>query len=208
MTEPRVHEVIQAAMGWYDSHLHRFRTGNDYRSLIFVTAFDLEEGAGGMPEGGVRLDQLLAEKGDRLWYEYDFGDSWDHRLVVEEVLGGPPPTPRCTGGRMACPPEDCGQRRPGGRGRRATRGHRRAAELTEEIEHRGSRLLRDVLGRPNSHRPTEVTEAEDARLTETYLIFLDVTGDGVILTGAVRSSSSSPTAAAPLADGSRRRTGT
>ena len=47
-------------------------------------------------------------KGDELWYEYDFGDGWDHKLVVEEVLEEPPSTARCTVGRMACPPEDCG----------------------------------------------------------------------------------------------------
>ncbi|MDO9498379.1 MAG: plasmid pRiA4b ORF-3 family protein, partial [Nocardioides sp.] len=58
------------------------------------------------------------------------------------------------------------------------------AELVEELDHRGIRLLREVLGRPLSHGPTEVTEAEAARLTETYRTFLDVVGDGVTLTAA------------------------
>ena len=40
--------------------------------------------------------------------EYDFGDDWDHVLAVEAVLDEPPAEVRCTGGRMACPPEDCG----------------------------------------------------------------------------------------------------
>src|SRR3954447_11113761 len=108
LTLPRVHDVIQAAMGWTDSHLLRFRTGQDHRSPYFVTHFDLEEGEDGTLEDDVRLDQLVAEKGDELWYEYDFGDGWDHKLVVEAVLDEPPPVARCTGGRMACPPEDCG----------------------------------------------------------------------------------------------------
>src|SRR3954468_21294272 len=105
---PRLHDVIQAAMGWGDSHLHRFRTGHDPRSPYFLTQFDLEEGEDGTLEDDVRLDQLVAEKGDELRYEYDFGDGWDHRLLVEEVLEEAPPTARCTAGRMACPPEDCG----------------------------------------------------------------------------------------------------
>lgn len=105
---PRLHDVIQAAMGWHDYHLHRFRTGRDHRSPYFVTAFDLEEGEEGLLEDDVRLDQLLVDKGDELWYEYDFGDGWDHRLVVEKVLDAPPELVRCTAGRMACPPEDCG----------------------------------------------------------------------------------------------------
>jgi hypothetical protein len=108
LTLPRLHDVIQSAMGWYNSHLHRFRIGRDHRSPHFVTDFDLEEGEDGVLEDDVRLDQLLAEKGDELWYEYDFGDGWDHKLTVQKVLEGPPSTARCTGGRMACPPEDCG----------------------------------------------------------------------------------------------------
>ena len=58
------------------------------------------------------------------------------------------------------------------------------AELAEQLDHRGIRLLREVLGRPLSHGPTDVTEAEAARVTETYRTFLDVLGDGVTLTAA------------------------
>jgi hypothetical protein len=230
---PRLHDVIQAAMGWTNSHLHRFRTGSDHRSPYFVTQFDLEEGDEGTLEDDVRLDQVVAEEGDELWYEYDFGDGWDHKLVVEEVLEEPPPTARCTGGRMACPPEDCGGI--GGYDEIATwirsgyddallpgnfedAAHGRdwlpidwhpdhfdvdeanaalavavaepvavtgeLADLFEQLERRGIRLLREVLGRPFSHGPTEVTDTEAARLTETYRTFLDVIGGGVALTAA------------------------
>jgi hypothetical protein len=108
LTLSQLHDVIQAAMGWFNSHLHRFRTGSDHRSPYFVTPFDLEEGEQGVLEDEVRLDQLVHTAGDQLWYEYDFGDGWDHVLKLEEVLDEPSDTVRCTGGRMACPPEDCG----------------------------------------------------------------------------------------------------
>lgn len=108
LTLYRLHLVIQDAMGWTDSHLHRFRTGSDHRAPGFVTRFDLEEGEEGVLEDGVRLDQVLARTGDRLWYEYDFGDGWEHVLAVEEVMDGPPERARCLDGRRACPPEDCG----------------------------------------------------------------------------------------------------
>jgi hypothetical protein len=233
LTLPRVHDVIQAAMGWTNSHLHRFRTGHDHRSPYFVTHFDIEEGEDGTLEDDVRLDQLVAEKGDELWYEYDFGDGWDHKLVVEEVLEESPPTVRCTGGRMACPPEDCGgiggyeemaawvrsgfdeAQLPQGF-EDAEHGHGwlpvdwhpdhfdveetnaalasataqpvavtgEVAELADQLERRGIRLLREVLGRPFSHGPTEVTEAEAARVTETYRTFLHIIGNGVTLTAA------------------------
>jgi len=105
---PRLHEVIQAAMGWTDSHLHRFRTSNDRNAPEFLTQFDLDEGGEGVLEDDVRLDQVIADEGDRLWYDYDFGDDWDHLLEVEAVLDDPPSSVRCVDGRQACPPEDCG----------------------------------------------------------------------------------------------------
>jgi hypothetical protein len=230
---PRLHDVIQAAMGWYNSHLHRFRTGVDRHSPYFVTHFDVEEGDDGTLEDDVRLDQLVAQKGDELWYEYDFGDGWDHRLTVEKVLEAPPSTTHCTDGRMACPPEDCGGlggyeelaawvrsgyddallpgNFDGGAHARdwlpldwqpdhfdveetnaalaiavaepaAVTGE--LAELAEQLDHRGIPLLREVLGRPFSHGPTDVTETEAARVTETYRTFLDAIGDGVALTAA------------------------
>jgi hypothetical protein len=233
LTLPRLHDVVQAAMGWTNSHLHRFRTGRDHRSPYFVTTFDVEEGEEGLLEDDVRLDQLLAAEGDELWYDYDFGDGWDHRIVVEEVLEDRPSAPRCTGGRRACPPEDCGGL--GGYGQLAAwvrSGYGDAqlpdvfdhaadardwlpldwhpdhfdveetsaalmvavaepvavtaelAELAERLDHRGIRMLREVLGRPLSHEPTDVTEAEAVRVTETYRTFLDVVGDGVTLTAA------------------------
>lgn len=105
---PRLHDVIQAAMGWTDSHLHRFRTGNGRNDPEFLTQFDLDEGDEGMLEDDVRLDQVIAAAGDRLWYDYDFGDGWEHVLRVEKILDAPPPTSVCIGGKLACPPEDCG----------------------------------------------------------------------------------------------------
>ena len=105
---PRLHEVIQAAMGWTDSHLHRFRTSNERNAPEFLTQFDLDEGDEGMLEDDVRLDQVVADEGDRLWYDYDFGDGWQHVLRVEKVLDSPPSAPVCVRGRLACPPEDCG----------------------------------------------------------------------------------------------------
>ena len=234
LTLPRVHDAIQAAMGWTDSHLHRFRTGRDHRSPHFVTAVDLDEGEEGVLEDDVRLDQLVSAAGDTVWYEYDFGDGWEHVLQVEEVLDERPATVRCLGGRMACPPEDCGGI--GGYEQLATwvRGgyadaqlpeafggdaaHAREwlplewhpdhftvdeanaalsvalaepvavtgelAELLEQLERRGIRSMREVLGRPLSHRPTDVTDDEAARLTEAYQILLDVVGAGVALTPA------------------------
>lgn len=104
----QLHEVMQAAMGWVNSHLHCFRTGNDADSVEFITEFGRSEGDEGPLENDVRLDQVVSAAEDRLWYDYDFGDGWTHELQVEEVLASPPSIPRCITGEQACPPEDCG----------------------------------------------------------------------------------------------------
>lgn len=98
----RVHAVIQAAMGWQDCHLHAFRVG------------DVSYGPPG-PDGEVgylnehkfRLGGLTA---DRIFYEYDFGDGWEHELVIEERITAAEGAayPVCVAGEGACPPEDCG----------------------------------------------------------------------------------------------------
>ena len=108
LTLDEVHSVIQSAMGWSDYHLHRFRAGVEYNAPYFITEFDLDEGEEGILEDEVRLDQVIAEVGDRLWYEYDFGDSWEHVLKVEKVLEQPPSAVQLLTGKRACPPEDVG----------------------------------------------------------------------------------------------------
>ena len=108
-TLDRLHDVLQTAMGWTDSHLHRFFSSTGPGATYFVTHADLDEGEEGTPENQVRLDQLLRDAGDAVLYEYDFGDGWDHELRLEEI-GAPEPDRRfrCTDGAGACPPEDVG----------------------------------------------------------------------------------------------------
>ncbi len=105
------HGVLQSVFGWTNSHLHRFSLGDsawDDRAERFLCPSDVEDGEDdGTPACDVRLDEVLAQPGDRLLYTYDYGDEWNHRLVVEAV-GEPMTTVQCTGGRGAAPPEDSG----------------------------------------------------------------------------------------------------
>ena len=107
-----VHRLFQAAMGWSDSHLHRFQpdVGQGYNQPYFVTEFDEDEGDEGTREDGVRLDQVLREPGDRLTYLYDFGDGWEHVVALESLthLTTGNHEPVCLGGANSCPPEDVG----------------------------------------------------------------------------------------------------
>jgi len=111
-----VHEVVQAAFGWTDSHLHRFAVGGasvwDREAELFLCPFDVAEGEPeeGTPEGEVRLDEVLVEPGDRLAYLYDYGDNWEHLIRLEAVLERGEGVARavCTGGRRVGPVEDSG----------------------------------------------------------------------------------------------------
>ena len=99
----RLHEVIQTAIGWTDTHLHVFSTpSGDYGIPDPELGYRNERNA--------RLAQFLQQPGDRIHYSYDFGDGWEHDIVLEKRLDPDSgvQTPACLAGKGACPPEDCG----------------------------------------------------------------------------------------------------
>jgi hypothetical protein len=97
-----LHEALQVAFGWQNSHLHDFRVDG----IRFGMA-DVEDEIFCVDERAAPLG-AVARAGTTLVYQYDFGDSWEHDVVVERVHSGGDDTVRCTGGERACPPEDCG----------------------------------------------------------------------------------------------------
>jgi len=99
----RLHEVIQIAFDWYDCHLHVFETPYGQ----FGTA---DSELGHRAEAPVTLEQVAPGVRSKIRYTYDFGDDWEHDILVEKLLDRDKSAnyPRCTGGRRAAPPEDCG----------------------------------------------------------------------------------------------------
>lgn len=100
----KLHDVLQAAMGWEDSHLHCFRIG-DRRYGQQFDDYPPDE----LDEKDVTVLQAVGED-DHFVYEYDFGDGWEHEVVVESISTAPPGLrfAVCLDGANACPPEDCG----------------------------------------------------------------------------------------------------
>lgn len=107
--------IIIEAMGWENIHLHKFKKGN----ILYMDTEELEEQEYIMPFSRFQredannwsLSQVLFEKGDRMEYEYDFGDSWIHEVWVKGIREyAPDETPSIVllKGKGACPPEDCG----------------------------------------------------------------------------------------------------
>lgn len=102
-----LHAVIQMAMGWQNCHMHAFRFGD----VRYTSEQASESGEMGMEnEETVFLSRVVTGAKQKFEYEYDFGDSWLHEIVVEKTLPFDPQAkyPVCLAGARACPPEDCG----------------------------------------------------------------------------------------------------
>ncbi|MGB9920185.1 MAG: plasmid pRiA4b ORF-3 family protein [Moorellales bacterium] len=101
----KLHLVLQEVMGWLNCHLYHFVIGG-----VEYGDPDPDFGDAEVNAKRVTLWQVLPEPKAKFLYEYDFGDGWQHEVVLEKVL---PPAqgvryPVCLGGAGACPPEDCG----------------------------------------------------------------------------------------------------
>lgn len=98
-----LHQIVQLAMGWNDSHLHQFRIGPD---TLSQPAFELK---GAKNENRVTLAELFPTLVGKIGYEYDFGDGWEHEVLCEGLPKSPPSQiPICLSGRRSCPPDDVG----------------------------------------------------------------------------------------------------
>jgi len=104
------HHILQAVMGWTDSHLHeftirekRYAPPDEEDQFLEIKTFD---------ESKFRLNQLL-QTGDVFEYLYDFGDSWQHSITVESIRDLDKDDSNAgrvwiESGQRACPPEDSG----------------------------------------------------------------------------------------------------
>ncbi len=112
-----LHVAITDAFGWLDYHLHEFEILNHKTGKAESIGSPDEEGFaeldGGAPvksDRGQKLAVLFNEKNRQATYCYDFGDGWEHSVELEAILPKEEGVcyPRCTGGEMAAPPDDCG----------------------------------------------------------------------------------------------------
>lgn len=105
---PKLHRLIQRAMGWTNSHLHKFEFKEKSLSLEESIKKFFEPRPAARPK---TLAGRVPQRGSKFRYIYDFGDEWTHDILVEKILRhseSTPPLPLCIDGQRACPPEDCG----------------------------------------------------------------------------------------------------
>jgi hypothetical protein len=98
------HGVVQTVMGWLGGHMHEF----EIHGTPYGDPAESEEEV--IDEGRVTLGRLIFAEKDKFLYVYDFGDNWEHEVLVEKILPIEKGThyPVCLAGKRACPPEDCG----------------------------------------------------------------------------------------------------
>ncbi len=130
-----LHEVIQAAFGCQDYHMHCFSSGDDELGVP-------DPELGFIDERGVTIGELIGGVGDRLRYTYDFGDDWQHEIVVEDLLDADPGIhyPVLVAAKGACPPEDCG----------GSWGYAELKEILADSSHQQHQEMLDWLGLDNA----------------------------------------------------------
>ncbi len=105
-----LHVAMQDAMGWLDCHLHEFNFVGD-SALIRIGMPDEESNESNTLLGWeVNIKTHFEKVGTVARYSYDFGDGWDHEVLLEAILplDNALHYPACVAGERACPPEDCG----------------------------------------------------------------------------------------------------
>ncbi|MHC4110027.1 MAG: plasmid pRiA4b ORF-3 family protein, partial [Planctomycetota bacterium] len=108
----KLHEHIQTAMGWTNSHLHQFKIDDTLYGDPDLLCEGWEDESQPVNSLETKVSDIVPEDGKRILfeYEYDFGDGWEHEILFEGCLqaekGGRHPV--CMEGERACPPEDVG----------------------------------------------------------------------------------------------------
>ncbi|MHA1451075.1 MAG: plasmid pRiA4b ORF-3 family protein [Candidatus Hodarchaeales archaeon] len=101
------HRLIQNVMGWKDIRLHHFIKGD----MIYSPKLN-DDGWGTMKQVDYKdltIRDILTKQRDHIIYEYDFGDGWQHEIMLEKIIPtGKKEQPVCLNGMMRCPPEDSG----------------------------------------------------------------------------------------------------
>jgi len=104
-----LHQIIQIAMGWDNYHLYEFNI-NKYRIGEPNEEFEYYDDSKVLDASTVTLDNTITDTKVKFDYEYDFGDCWRHKILVEKFLPRDMSKnyPICIDGKLNCPPEDCG----------------------------------------------------------------------------------------------------
>jgi len=149
-----LHVAVQGAMGWEDAHLHRFEVvdpNTDQKMLIGRPLEDDGWEDNVLPGWQYGIADFIDSERPECRYVYDYGDNWQHRVVLEAVVFADPEKtyPTCIGGERACPPEDVG----------GVSGYQHLLQILKDPDHERFGKVREMLGEdfdPERFDPKEV----------------------------------------------------
>lgn len=105
------HAAIQVAFGWYNAHLFQFSPKGFASEPCIRQIFDDEIDFGDedpVDADEIRLSKIFKKEKQKFTYIYDFGDSWEHSILLEKILPENTKIPKLLTGKGKCPQEDCG----------------------------------------------------------------------------------------------------
>jgi hypothetical protein len=147
-----LHVAIQDSMGWLDYYLHQFGLINtQIRRKEGIGIPDEDGGLDILPGWEVPISSYFSLENKKADYLYDFGDGWEHMIVLEKILPQVQGSyyPICIAGERACPPEDCG----------GTWGYENLLEIIKDKKHEEYKRMMQWLGgkfNPEEFRPENV----------------------------------------------------
>jgi len=153
-----LHDAIQYSMGWLNCHLHQFEKD---RILYGVDTddFGADFGLETEDEKKYKLSDILKKEKDSMIYEYDFGDGWRHKIILEKIqpFDETAELVKCIKGKRACPPEDCG----------GIWGYESLIEIIRDPAHPEHEEMRDWLG--GDLDPEHFSLAETNNMLSQYI---------------------------------------
>lgn len=151
------HKILQTTMGWMNGHLHHFIVGNEFYNL------PNEWDDYGMDYRGIKINDFLKVEGQKIRYEYDFGDSWLHEIKLEKIVAKDQAIiyPRCIKGKRACPPEDCG----------GIWGYTELEQIMKDKKHKQYKEMLEWLGRPLDPENFKLDRINEKLRTKDFGVF-------------------------------------
>ncbi len=145
----KLHRIIQEIMGWENYHLYEFNISGKQLGVIDSDALDSNPDLKDSEK--IKLFEHINKEKQKFSYLYDFGDSWEHEIVVEKIIeyDKKQKIPVCLEGERACPPEDCG----------AVSGYKNFIEIKKDKNHPDYKEL--IIGWLGEEHDFEEFDAKD-----------------------------------------------
>jgi len=139
-----LHIAIQDSFGWKDYHLHEFFIGSAWdRNVVRINIPNPENDIYGeekepLDESKTKLYEYLNAKRSKITYVYDFGDNWEHQIILEKELPFDPNAayPQAIDGKRACPWEDSG----------GVGGYKQKIEILKDKKHEEYKEISEWIG--------------------------------------------------------------